>query len=87
MRSRQNAFTGMTATVVALERRTSMSRRKRVSGEPPRNLKRREASICPVCVKPIEVDERVSGWPNALMHERCDYLKGLPFRRVLRRIA
>jgi hypothetical protein len=87
MRSRQYAFTGMTDTIVALERRTSMNRRKRVSRETPRNLKRREAPICPVCVKPIEVDERISGWQDALLHERCDYLKGLPFRRMPRRIA
>lgn len=33
----------------------------------------KETVLCPVCLEPIEPNDRVSGSGDNLLHERCDY--------------
>ncbi|OLB96862.1 MAG: hypothetical protein AUH30_11600 [Candidatus Rokubacteria bacterium 13_1_40CM_68_15] len=44
------------------------------------NVNDDDEPICPVCVEPIEKDDRVSGHRDALLHARCDYVKEYPFQ-------
>lgn len=50
---------------VSMKRRRPRKARRPAAGN--------ETVLCPVCLKPIELNDRVSGLGDNLLHERCDY--------------